>query len=205
MLLCQVPVPPSCALMSNTMSKQSNKADNWYLSANKGPEPVYLKNFKIENKNSTTFLKFNDYKCKGYVHLNKVNKVGKHTKITLTSEEFFNLFDDANSKKFKGCMEDCLKKITTFYGVLPGSQQEEITYENIPKSVRVMEMQKSATENLEEQKFIEEKLAEYRKEFQNRKRKMPQHKKHSNKKQLTEESEEDEDEDDEEDDEENEE
>ena len=102
-------------------------------------------------------------------------------------------------------MEDCLKKITTFYGVLPGSQQEEITYENIPKSVRVMEMQKSATENLEEQKFIEEKLAEYRKEFQNRKRKMPQHKKHSNKKQLTEESEEDEDEDDEEDDEENEE
>lgn len=180
------------------MSKPG-KAENWYLSANKGPDPVYSKHYKIENKNSQTFLKFNDYKCEGYVHLNKVSKTGKHTKMTLTSEEFFNLFDDANSKKFKECMEECLKKIITHYGVLPGSQQEDITYENVPKSVRVMEMQKSANESLEEQKFIEEKIAEYRKEFHNRKRKM-QKKQLPNKKKKVEESDDEIDEDDDEDD-----
>ena len=161
LLLCQKMMTVE---LQSSMSNMRNEPFN--LNSNKVPESVFTQHFKIENKGTTTYIKVNDYKCDGYMHITKINKGGRPVKITFNSEEMFNLFDSGNSKKFKSSMEGCLKKITSTFAVVPGSQQEEITYENIPKSVRVLEMQKTAEQSLEEKKALAKKIAEYQKELE---------------------------------------
>ena len=130
-----------------------------------GPEPVFQQHFKIENRATTIFIRINDFKGDGYISFTKVSKSGKTVRISFNAEEMFNLFDLGNSKKFKEGMEKCLEKITNEFGILPGSQREDITYENIPKSVRALEMQKNAKMSKERQEYLEAQIDRANKEY----------------------------------------
>ena len=195
--------------MASKMKINKDPGNNFQYNARGTPDPVYTQHFKIENKGSTTYIKINDYMMDAYMHITKVNKRGFHKSIALNSEEMFNLFDVANSEKFRAGIEACIQKITTHYGVLPGTQKEEIEYETIPKSVRALEMQKNAEAEFKKQKFFdskyEELLEEYekKKEAENRTKKKrkasaPAVNKNRKKKKVQEEEEEEDDDDDEE-------
>ena len=131
-------------------------------------EPAYENHFKCECKRSNLFFKINDYNHNAYFHIDKHDQTGKSSRFTLRLDEFYNVF--ASADKLVQCMNECCQAVKKKFGVVPGSNEEQIDYECIPKSQRTIEMEKSAEEQDAEEKLFQE-FKRYKKEIQEAKEK----------------------------------
>ena len=127
------------------------KNENWRSDVY---EPAYEKYFQSQCKKSNIFVKVNDYHLNVFVHIDKQDKNGKNSKISLRLDEFYNLFSAPDD--LIECVNECVKELKKKYGVNPGSKEDEIEYQCIPKSQRTIEMEKSAAEQEEDDKLFEE-------------------------------------------------
>ncbi len=120
-----------------------------------GLSPVFKKHFQSPCKKSVVKIKICDYNYQSYFHLTRQdNHGGKSYTITLRPDELYNILD------FKDMlietMNSCDEAIWKNYGILPGTAEEEIQYETIPKSQRNMEREEVLNKNKEEEKLYQE-------------------------------------------------
>ena len=120
-----------------------------------GFSPIFKKHFQSPCKKSVIKIKISDYNYQTYLHLSRQdNQGGKFNTLTLRPDELYNILD------FKDVLIDnmnqCDEAIWKTYGILPGTAEEEIQYETIPKSQRNMEREEVLNKNKEEEKLYQE-------------------------------------------------
>ena len=156
------------------------KNENWRSDTY---EPAYEKYFQSQCKKSNIFVKVNDYHLNVFVHIDKQDKNGKNSKISLRLDEFYNLFSSPD--ELIESVNECVKELKRKYGVTPGSKEDEIEYQCIPKSQRTIEMEKTAAEQEAEDKLFEE-FKKQRAEKDKTKTKKKDHKEEKDKKEKRE-------------------